>query len=480
MKRTVKYIIILLVVLAILGGAAFLLTQFPQDSGEDESSISSSSSEEQEKLFSREVEEVKSVDVKNAEDQFTIVPSGTEDDGFALESYGGYDVDVTQVSANVRTLLSFSAVKNLGERDDLDAFGLGADAAKVTIYYQDGSSEQLLLGASAAETTGRYVLKDEKVYIVGGVPNYFYGSKFGYFSTAIYTIADRTELTEDEEGNATENAAADKMEHMTLSGAHYPDPVSIEYTSKCLSGYMLTEPVMAESGNTAFNDLVASLKTLSASSVVDAGITEEKLEKYGLLEPDAKIEFILNNSEHVLAVSAKDGEENRYLTADNTDLIYQVENSLVEKWAETNLLGLRMSYIWINNIKDVEDVILTLDGDMVKSYHVTRTKNEEKSTDTNTEYDLSITDAAGNAVDYDEAYQPFYQKLISLAVFSQDIVEVSGTPDLKVEYKYFNGGSDILEFYEMEGQNRYAALLNGKFNGQVRGTEMKAMMETIP
>lgn len=480
MKRTVKYIIILLVVLVVLGGATFLLTRLPQDPGEEESSLASSSSGEQEELFSREVEEVKSVDVKNSEDEFSIISSGAEDDGFILEGYGGYDVDVTQVSANVRTLLGFSAAKNLGEREDLDAFGLGQDAAKVTIHYQDGSNEELLLGSSAAETTGRYVLKDGTVYIVGGVPNYFYGSKFGYFNTAIYTIADRTEVTEDEEGSSTENAAADKLEYMDLSGAHYPDPVSIVYTSKCLSGYMLTEPVMAESGNTAFNDLVTSLKTLTATSVVDAGITKEKLEKYGLLEPDAKIEFKLNDSEHVLAVSAKDSEGNRYLTADSTDLVYQVENSLVEKWAEASLLGLRMSYIWINNINDVEEVTLTLEGDQVKSYHVTRTKNEEKSTETNISYDLSIVDADGNAVDYEDAYQPFYQKLISLAVFSQDIVEVSGTPDLKVEYQYFDGGSDTLEFYKMEDQNRYAALLNGKFNGQVRGTEMKAMLEMIP
>lgn len=83
-------------------------------------------------------------------------------------------------------------------------------------------------------------------------------------------------------------------------------------------------------------------------------------------------------------------------------------------------------------------------------------------------------------MDYSEAYQPFFQKLISLAVFSQDKVEVSGAPALEVVYKYFDGGSDTLELYRMEDQNRYAAFLNGTFNGQIRGTEVSGVLEIIP
>ena len=480
MKRTAKYIIILLAVLAVLGGATVLLLNLPQDGTGEESSAPSSSETELVKLFDRQAEEVQSVDVENTEDSFSLVleSGGSEETNFTLEGYGGYDLWTSTISANVRTLLGFNAVKDLGSQENLEAFGLGSDAVKITVHYKDGSSEKLLLGTDAGETAGRYALKNDNVYIVAGVPAEFYGSKFSYFNTEVYTIADRTEAVAGDDGNTTVNTVEDLLSSMELSGAHYPDPISIESTSKCISGYMITEPVTAESGNTAFNELVTSLKSLTAT-VVDAGLSDEKLEEYGLAEPDARIVFELNNSKHSMAVSAKDSDGKRYLIADDTDTVYVVENSAVEKWAEGSLLGLRMSYIWIANIKDVEEVSITAGGE-THSYHVTRTVNEEKSTDTNTDYDLTIVDAGGNDISYDDAYQPFYQKLISLAVFSQDQVELSGTPDIQVQYKYFNGGSDSIALYKVEGQNRYAAALNGQFNGLVRGGEVEAMLETIP
>lgn len=484
MKKTVRNILILLAVLVVLGGATLLLLFWPQDAGEEEESSSSSSSSEAEiiHLFDREAGDVESLDVKNEEDEYTVALQnpGADDLSFTIKGYSGYDLDFSQVSANVVTLMNLTAAKDLGSRDDLEAFGLGSTAVAMTVNYRDGGSEKLLLGNTAAETSGRYVLKDDTVYIAAGVPSYYYGSKFGYFNTDIYTIADRTEVVENDDGTSTTNTAEDIMYSMTLSGAHFdPDEIVIERSSKYMSGYVIKQPVTAESGNTAFSELITTLKTLSAASVVDAGITDEKLEQYGLLEPDAKIDFELNNSKHTITVSAKDSEGNRYMTADQTDTVYKVANDTVSQWAETSVLGLRMSYIWITNIKDVEEVSLTAGG-KTYAYHVTRTVNEEKSTGTNTDYDLTITDANGKDIPYDGSYQPFYQKLISLAVFSQDTVDTAGTPDIKIQYKYFDGGSDTVTLYEMEGQNRYAAALNGQFNGQVRGSEVKAMLETIP
>ncbi len=52
--------------------------------------------------------------------------------------------------------------------------------------------------------------------------------------------------------------------------------------------------------------------------------------------------------------------------------------------------------------------------------------------------------------------------------------------EMKVVYEYFGGGSDTLELYKVKDENRYAAMLNGKFNGQIRGTEVSAMLENIP
>ena len=70
--------------------------------------------------------------------------------------------------------------------------------------------------------------------------------------------------------------------------------------------------------------------------------------------------------------------------------------------------------------------------------------------------------------------------MISLAVFSGEEAAYGKSCALRAEYEYFEGGGDRVEFYPIEGQNRYAALLNGEYTGQIRGTELEALFELIP
>ena len=89
MKKTVRNIVILLAVLLVLGGTAYLLMNLPKDGdGEESSQPSSSSSAERKELLTREDTEIESVEVKNAEDEYTIVPTQEDSQlGFTLEGY---------------------------------------------------------------------------------------------------------------------------------------------------------------------------------------------------------------------------------------------------------------------------------------------------------------------------------------------------------------------------------------------------------
>lgn len=486
MKKTGRNILIMLLVLAVLGGATFLLLKMPTEAGDEEesSAAEASSSPDSAAITEIEADSVESIEVNNAKGAYTILSIPSSDGtstNFTVEGLGGYNLNETLVSTNVRTILALSATKDLGSQEDLEAFGLkGENAAEVTILQKDGTSQEITFGSAAAESTGKYVLKDGKVYIASGVPDNFYENQYAFLNKEVYTVPDRTEEVENEDGTTSVNTALDIMYSLTLGGTRYPEEIVIEYTSKATSSYLITSPIKAESGNTPFGEMVTALKSLTADEIVDVGLTDEKLEKYGLAEPEVTLRFNMNDSEHELAASAKDNEGNRYLLADSSDVVYKVANDLVETWTETELLNLRMSYIWIPNIKNVQKITVTKDGDEVWEFNVARTKNEEKSTEKNTEYDLSVTDAGGNEIDYSEAYQPFYQKLIALAVFSQEKVECSGTPELRIEYEYFEGGGDVVELYPIPGENRYAAVLGGVYNGQVRGTEVSAMLESMP
>lgn len=486
MKKTTRNLLVMLAVLVVLGGAAAaLLFLNPDTEAEGEASSSVLSSTAATVIMDREAQDVKSVTVENSLGTMRFVQEVTEEDGeskvsFVLEGYEKYDMDSSDMTSAVKSLLSLTATKDLGEQESLADFGLTGDAAVTAeLEYTDGGTDTLVVGNKGGESAGRYILKDGKVYIASGVNDSLQGDVYGYFNTDIYTIEDLTKDVEDEDGNITQEQISDQLDWLILSGTHFPQIIKMEYDSTKTSGYLITEPVVSESGTTSFNNMLTALKSLTADSVVAAGVDSDVLEEYGLKDPFAKVEFRLNRVEHTLAVSESDGDGNRYLIVDDGDVVYQVAGDKVSTWAEATLMTLRMAYIWLPNIKEVKTLTLTMDGETY-TFTAERTKNEERSTEDNIYYDLTVQNADGEDIDYSTSYQPFYQNLIGVAVLSPDEAQYSGTPTFRVEYGYFSGGTDdVIEFYPV-GEDRYAAVLNGQYNGLVRKTDVDKLISLVP
>ena len=256
----------------------------------------------------------------------------------------------------------------------------------------------------------------------------------------------------------------------------------MESDASKVSGYMVTSPMKAESGTNTFTEIVTALKSLTADSVAATGRTQENLEKYGLSEPYAQIEFDMNGEEHTLAVSDVGSDGNRYLIADDLDVIYVVANDTVSTWAEATLMDLRMSYVWLPNINNVSALTMRVADGTEYRFDVEQVVNEEDSTEDKTVYDLVVTNGDGQSVDY-ENYQPFYQMVLSQAVLSTD----EATYDaenlvLEITFAYFDGSDpDVVTYCVAEGQEqRYAALLNGGYNGIVRRSEVDTLLEKLP
>lgn len=479
MKKSVRNLLIMAAVLIVLGGAAALLRLLPGADADGTSSLSSpaeTSSAVQENIMDTKTEDVSAISVKNSQDSFTFVPQGED---FTLKDYEDCELNTASIASSVQSLVTMPASKNLGIRDNLEDFGLaGENAVEVEVTGKDGSAQKLVLGNAAGESTGRYVLKDNTVYIAANVADLLYGSKFGYFSTFLYSVEDRTRTVTDENGSQSIETLADILYSVKLSGSNFPEEIEIEYNEDATSVFYMTKPVKAESGSTGFENMTAALKAPTATEVVAAHLTEETLEEYGLTEPFAKVEFKLNEDSHTMTVSGAGLDGSRYLQLDDRDMIYKVSGSAVADWAETNVLKQRMSYICLPNIKNVSSLSLTVNGDMAYGFTATRTVNEEKSTEDSTEYDLSIKNAGGREIEY-ETYRSLYQDLISVAVLSTDREEYNGAPLLRVEYEYFDGSAgNTVEFYAIEN-DRCVALLDGEFNGVVRKTEVDKVVSQL-
>lgn len=491
MKKNLRMLLIMLAVLVVVGGvsAALLLTR---PAGEEESS--SSSSNPTEAIVERDAEDISSISVENTTDSFTLVAveegtsTGSDESAgegqFTVEGLESYPLNTSSITSNVTSMGQLYASKNLGQQENLEQFGLsGENACTFVIHYTDGSSDEIVLGSEAGETTGRYLLKDGVVYISSSVPDALLGSPLSYISTDIYSVGDRTEETTDDEGSTSTTTLSDILYHVELGGTHLEAPITIEYDDSKISDYLITSPVMAESGTNTFTEMVTALKSLTALDVAAVGRTQETLEEFGLAEPAASITFDMNGEKHTLAVSGKNEDGNRYLLADDIDLVYEVSSDLVTTWADSDLIDLRMSFVWLPTIDNVKTLTVTVEGDQVYQYDVTRTLDEEKSTEENPSYDLTIENAGGEAVDY-ENYQDYYQRLLSVAVLSTSPAEYDGdAPVLRVEYSYFDGGEpDVISYCPVEGDEgaRYAAALNGSFNGLVRKTDVDTVISLLP
>ncbi len=493
MKKTTRNLLIMLAVLVVLGGTAAALWWLPGGEPEEESSAIDYSVET-EPVIARTSEEVASITVKNAEGTYEMLPLEAETEAsassetdseaepeidFTIKGLEDYNLNGSTVTTLAKSLLSINASRNLGAKENLEDFGLSGDGqAKVELHYKSGETDTFLVGNDAGGNTGKYLLKDGSVYVVAGLNAGLLESRLSFLNTSVYAVADLTEESTDSEGSASETVVPDIVYSMKLSGSNFPEEIVLNYDSNRMSSYLITSPVVAESGTNAFSEIITALKSLSANRVAAIGVSKESLAEYGLQEPFAKIEFDMNGEKHVLAVSESNSEGNRFLVADSSDVIYEVAGDTVATWAETSLMQLRMSYIWLPNIKEVNELSLTYSGG-TSNYHITRVVNEEKSTEENPEYDLAIKSGTGKEIDYTN-YQGFYQQLISIAVFSTDPAEYSGEPVLRAEYGYFDGQEPTLvEFYAIKDQDRYAVELNGGYSGQVRKASVDHVIELI-
>lgn len=198
MKKMKWTLLVLVLALVLVGGAAaFLLLNEPP--AEEEAPASS---QPEEVLISRKAEEAASIEVKNAQGSFELVPadvgeevssqaesasseetSSAGDSGLQFTVRDMADADEQTATQAVRSLFPMTAAKNLGAQEDLEKFGLsGSSAVTVHISYEDGTEDTLVLGDEGGQTYGNYVLKDETVYIVSSIDQAFWGGVEGFAS----------------------------------------------------------------------------------------------------------------------------------------------------------------------------------------------------------------------------------------------------------------------------------------------------------
>ena len=494
MKKNLRTFLIMLLVLALLGGgaAALLLTQ-PQEEEAEESS----SSQVREALLGLAPEEVSSVKVKNSFGEFTLKPlsqeeaeeeesssegesgasssSDVDEDAhavlFTLEEYRDYDPDTLEITEDVEALLGLEVSKELGAVEDLEPYGLsGEEADRFVIQLTDGESVELSVGTQAGETVGNYVLYEGQVTICS-LDTGLLANPLDYLGTSVYTVEDR------EDGSGSDTALEDILYYAQIT-TEAGEEILLQY-DEMEGAYLLGEPVRAQMGDSAGSTLATALKSLTASGVAAAGLSQENLEAYGLSQPAAQVTFHMNEEVHTLQVSAPDEEGSRYLLFDTRELIYKVTSSSVESWAAAQVMDLRSGAVWQPPIEDVSALTFTVEGDQVYQYTVARTQDEASSTEGSASYTYAVEDPSGAEVAYED-YEALFDQAAGISVLSMDPAEQGAEAELTVEMEDFSGGEgEEIAYYAVEGQDRYAAYLNGEYSGLVRASDVAGLIEAL-
>ena len=260
-----------------------------------------------------------------------------------------------------------------------------------------------------------------------------------------------------------------------LSGQNYPEEIQFGLSDDEVLANDITEPIYAGMNSGKIDDFVKQLQNVTAAGVLAVHATEEDIAKYGLDNPVAVCDYTMNDEHHVIKLGDKTGDLYSMMVDDDTT-IYTITDSAVTSWVNIEVYSLRDGFVRLPYIKSVSRVTLT-SSTGTDVYDVTRIENEEKSTETNTFYDLEVS-KDGKEINYDY-YQPFYQMLLAISVLNEEIQEPQGDPILTIKYDFFDGRkSEEIKFYaDPASERRAVATLNDQPTGSVRMSDIQKILE---
>ena len=284
--------------LAILTVLAVIINR-PVEEGTNEAE------EEREYLIAEGNGEIEKIVIDNKEGTFEIHRG---QDGFAMEGMAEEALDEDKLNETVTALRACFVEENLGEKADLEQFGLGRKAVLMEIIFRGGGTEEWKIGDEIEGSGRRYVLHQNEVCIVSDFPASLPEGRKAFYRLLLISIPQE----EDENG-----AAEDRLDYLRLSGRNFERAIVIRPSGETNSGYLMEEPVYSEA---MFVQTDVSLGTVSvidslgsvAADSVEAERISGKEALYGLEEPYAKVEYRLNGEAHEICIGeeVRGGKEN--------------------------------------------------------------------------------------------------------------------------------------------------------------------------
>lgn len=427
-------------------------------------------------LLSKQIEDVKSMQVKNKNGGFVIVPStvGTssglsDQTTYVVQGLEGLPLYKTAAENVVKDGFSLIASKNVGSVSNLKEYGLDHPAAEVQVNFRDGTSFDYLLGNEAAGSDGYYMAgkNSSNVYVVSVDSGIFSGAK-DFVKKELYSLT-----------NASSGQETPAIEAITLTNTHLGEHLSISNKNNLVtvSDGKQTLPV----DDTQYSTLATTISTVTADEVTAIRPSAELKKQYGLDAPSTTLSFTADKQSHTLK-AGKVENGLWYVMADDIDAIYAIREESASVWANTTLFSLRSKFVQLLSIASVSGLDVTAQ-EKTFAFEKARTKNTTKSTADSEVFDYTVT-CNGKAVTYEPNFQKYYQNIIAVQLLEEANADSDGVatamsnpPVLTVRFRFYDAAKKpvTVQYYTVNDR-RFLAVVDNVPQGLVTATNINGLV----
>ncbi|MDD6269886.1 MAG: DUF4340 domain-containing protein [Oscillospiraceae bacterium] len=432
-------------------------------------------------LSAQSADNVASIDVENSTGSFVVVRTQKADEAtdtsvaFGVKGWEELPTNTALISTlanNMASLTASSVV--LEDCSDMDKYGLGSDAAKGTIHFDDGSSFAFRIGSSVSDGENNYfaIEGDDTVYAVKTSLTANYSNSADSFLSLVMLNAPA------EEEYPIVNYLTINREDMDYEiKLSYVQDANNENTGGTASNHEMVSPIPAYLSVERSTDVITGMFGASAAKILKTYPEKKDLSEYGLDTPfgtavmdcDDGNSYTLNIGDKFTETDEDSGTSKSYypVMLEGVDVIYAMaEDKCV--WASVTPTDLASSLVLATYVWDIDKLTLSAEGMEDMEFDITGNDKTDAAVKLN-----------GKSVDT-ERYRKFYTFLLQTTAEGTAIDEKPvGEPEAVLYFHTKNGKKEQeICFYR---QDSYTCLItiNGISSFRCRSSFIDTLKENM-
>ncbi len=368
--------------------------------------------------------------------------------------------------ANDAASLDFTKVISL---DGAKASECGFDnpTATVVVNFTDNTKAKIIVGDDAPSSAGTYVKfgTSDTIYLVES-------DAVDAFS---YSITDMFSLDINSSASDTDNSQFSKI---TLSGSNFAQSVVIEPNNdgKNSATTVITSPKKGYASETASSNISGAIRGLYADSVKMVNPSDSQLKEIGLAEPYTEIEAVYPDTTVRIIASKPDNSGNVCVMEKGGKIVYTMASSKLP-WVDMTYEKLVSEYV-LHPLMSAVSTLTVNNGSDTYTFDISTKQTTTTDDDGEESTTTTTTVKCGDKEINSSYFTTFFQNLTLLEKSDVSSDKPSGNVVFTAEYKYTDGSTDTVKFYDAGG-NKYLAEVNGETVGHLYKTNPSKLITQV-